>query len=198
MKAKKKQKAVASEAVEGPAVVTAAHTQDRMLSAAAGARKGWSKLTVYEREFRLGHLRCKDQVTKEALEAELRREADRFAAARAFDLGWQVCTASWPGSGGYDQVKGGGGVPGAFADHQRDAKDFWRRVEQAMGANDWLICRRVCGENFSVAAAVTAINPGYRFSTLARFREVLDALVEGMRRVRKYDGSIVKAILPAR
>jgi hypothetical protein len=33
-----------------------------------------------------------------------------------------------------------------------------------------------CGEYFSVATAVTAINPGYRFSTLARFREALDAL----------------------
>jgi hypothetical protein len=185
MKAKRKQKAPVGEPVEGPVVVTADHAQDRVLSAAAGARKGWSKLTVYEREFRLGHLRCKDRVTKDALEAELRREADRFAAARAFDLGWQVCTASWPGSGGYDQVKTSGGVPGAFADHQRDVKDFWRRVEQAMGANDWLICRRVCGENFSVASAVMAINPGYRASTLARFREALDALVEGMKRARR-------------
>jgi hypothetical protein len=57
-------------------------------------------------------------------------------------------------------------------------------VEQAMGANDWLICRRVCGENFSVAETVSAISPGYRFSTLARFREALDALVEGMKRAK--------------
>lgn len=55
-----------------------------------------------------------------------------------------------------------------------------------MGTNDWLICRRVCGENFSVAAAVTAINPGYRFSTLARFREALDALVDGMKEARRH------------
>lgn len=186
MKAKKKQKVLVGEPVEGPAVVTPAHVQDRMLSAAAGARKGWSKLTVYEREFRLGHLRCKERcATKEGAEAEARAEADRFAAARAFDLGWQVCTASWPGSCGFDQVKGGGGVPGAFVDHQRDTKEFWRRVEQAMGANDWLICRRVCGENFSVAAAVTAINPGYRFSTLARFREALDALSGAVGQARR-------------
>ena len=180
---KKKQKLPVGEQVEGPAVVTAAHSQDRVLSASAGARKGWSRLTVYEREFRLGHLRCKERcATKDGAEAEARLEADRFAAARAFDLGWQVCTASWPGSGGYDQVKTSGGVPGAFVDHQRDTKEFWRRVEQAMGANDWLICRRVCGENYAVAVAVTAINPGYRFSTLARFREALDALVGGMKR----------------
>lgn len=182
----KKKKIESGDPVEAPAVVTPAHVRDRVLSASAGARKGWSRLTVYEREYRLGHLRCKDRcATQGGADAEARAEADRFAAARAFDLGWQVCTASWPGSCGFDRVKGGGGVPGAFADHQREAKDFWRRVEQAMGANDWLICRRVCGENYAVAAAVTAINPGYRFSTLARFREALDALVEGMKRARR-------------
>ncbi len=185
MKTKKKREG-AGEAVEAPAVIGAAHAQDRVLDKTAGARKGWSKLTVYEREFRLGHLRCKERgATKEGAEAEARLEADRFAAARAFDLGWQVCTASWPGSSGFDQIKSSGGVPGAFADHQRDAKDFWRRVEAAMGANDWLICRRVCGENFSVAAAVTAINPGYRFSTLARFREALDGLVGAMKLAKR-------------
>ena len=188
---KKKPKLPVGEPVEGPAIVGADHVQDRVLSKTAGARKGWSKLTVYEREFRLGHLRCKERCeTKEGAEAEARLEADRFAAARAFDLGWQICCASWPDSSGFDLVKGGSGVPGAFADHQRDAKDFWRRVEQAMGANDWLICRRVCGENYSVAAAVTAINPGYRFSTLARFREALDALVEGMRRARRQSSPV--------
>lgn len=51
--------------------------------------------------------------------------------------------------------------------------------------NDWLICRRVCGENFSVAETVQAINPGYRFSTLARFREALDALVDAMKRAKQ-------------
>ena len=75
------------------------------------------------------------------------------------------------------EVKGGGGVPGAFVDHQRDVKDYWRRVEAAMGANDWLIVRRVCGENYPVAQAVAQVSPGYRLSTLARFREALDSLV---------------------
>jgi hypothetical protein len=186
MKTKKKLKPQVGEPVEGPAVIGADHCQDRVLDKTAGARKGWSKLTVYEREFRLGHLRCKERcATRDGAEAEGRLEADRFAAARAFDLGWQLCTASWPGGGSFDLVKTSGGVPGAFVDHQREAKQFWRRVEQAMGANDWLICRRVCGENYSVAAAVTAINPGYRFSTLARFREALDALVGGMRSARR-------------
>lgn len=144
----------------------------------AGAKKGWSRLTVYEREFRRGSFVCKERCTDAAAtQAEMRRALDRYEAAKAFDEGWQLCSVSWPGSGGFDAVRGGGGVPGAFVDHQRDVKDYWRRVEAAMGANDWLIIRRVCGENYSVAQAVSAISPAYKFSTLARFREALDALV---------------------
>ena len=172
--------------IDGPAVVAKDHVRDRVLSPRAGAKAGWSRLTVYEREFRLGHLKCKERCTgpkgnQAATREEEGRALDRFAAARAFDTGWQICSAGFPGGVDFDRISsGGGGVPGAFADHQRDAKAFWRRVEQAMGANDWLICRRVCGENYSVAETVQAISPGYRFSTLARFREALDSLVIAM------------------
>jgi len=176
----------AEDFVDGPAVVAKDHVQGRVLSPRAGAKTGWSRLTVYEREFRLGHLKCKERcVGQAATREEEGRALERFAAARAFDTGWQICSAGFPGGVDFDRISsGGGGVPGAFADHQRDAKAFWRRVEQAMGANDWLICRRVCGENYSVAETVQAISPGYRFSTLARFREALDALVEGMKRAK--------------
>ena len=172
--------------VERPAVIAADHVKDRVLSAGAGAKKGWSRLTVYEREFRKGSFVCRERCTggRES-EAELARAAERFAAARAFDEGWQVCAASWPGSSGFDRVKGGGGVPGAFADHQRDVKDYWRGIESAMGANDWLIVRRVCGENYTVAQAVAQVSPGYRLSTLARFREALDSLVAGRAMARR-------------
>jgi hypothetical protein len=162
-----------------------------VLAPTAGAKAGWSRLTVYERAFRLGHLVCKERCTDAkggavAAREEEGRALDRLAAARAFDTGWQICNAGFPGGVDYDRISsGGGGVPGAFADHQRDAKAFWRRVEQAMGSNDWLICRRVCGENYAVAETVQAISPGYRFSTLARFREALDALVEAMKRAKQ-------------
>jgi hypothetical protein len=36
-----------------------------------------------------------------------------------------------------------------------------------------------------VAEAVQAISPGYKFSTLARFREALDALVTGMKTAKR-------------
>jgi len=174
------------EAVERPAVVMPDHARDRVLGLGAGAKKGWSRLAVYEREFRRGSFVCKEHCGGKAeTEAEVRRAVDRYEAAKAFEEGWQVCAVSWPGSSGFDRVKGGGGVPGAFADHQRDAKDYWRRVESAMGANDWLIVRRVCGENYTVAQAVAAISPGYRFSTLARFREALDGLVAARGEARR-------------
>ncbi len=165
--------------IDRPAVIGPDHARDRVLSAGAGAKKGWSRLTVYEREFRRGAFVCKERCTDAAsTEAERARAAERYAAAKAFDEGWQLCAASWPGSSGFERVaRGGGGTPGAFVDHQRDVKDYWRRVEAAMGANDWLILRRVCGENYTVAQAVSAISPGYKFSTLARFREALDGLV---------------------
>ena len=54
-----------------------------------------------------------------------------------------------------------------------------------MGSRDWMICRRACGENCTVAETMQAISPGYKFSTLARFREALDALVEAMARARR-------------
>jgi hypothetical protein len=170
------------EQPDGPAVVRGDHVQDRVLSPRAGAKAGWSRLTVYEKAFRLGQLQCKDAGDARVEEA---RALDRLAAARAFDEGWQVCNASFPGARGWDEVRSGGGTPGGFVDHQRDAKDFWRRVEQAMGTRDWQICRRVCGENCTVAETVQAISPGYKFSTLARFREALDALVEAMATARR-------------
>jgi hypothetical protein len=174
------------EAVDGPAVIRGDHVQNRSLSPRAGAKAGWSRLTVYERAFRLGQLICKERCTgAAATRDEEGRALDRCAATRAFDEGWQVCHASFPGGVDFDRVRTSGGTPGAFADHQRDAKAFWRRVEQGMGANDWLICRLVCGQNHTVAEAVTAISPDYKFSTLARFREALDALVERMKAAKR-------------
>jgi hypothetical protein len=170
------------DAIEGPAIAKSDHVRDRVLSGRAGAKAGWSRLTVYEKAFRLGQLACKEARDARAEEA---RALDRYAAARAFDEGWQICHAGFPGGRGWDEVRSSGGVPGGFVDHQRDAKDFWRRVELAMGTRDWMICRRVCGENCTVAETVQAISPGYKFSTLARFREALDALVEAMAAARR-------------
>jgi hypothetical protein len=137
-KAKRKE---LEEAIEGPAIITADHVQDRVLSPRAGAKKGWSKLAVYEKEFRRGALACKERCTSAvATRKEEARALDRLAAARALDQGWRIIHAPFPGGVDFDRVRS------------------------------------------SVAQAVMTVSPAYKFSTLARFREALDALVEGMRR----------------
>jgi hypothetical protein len=187
MKRAKKTAHKAKEPVERPAVIKPDHARDRLVGTGAAAKRAWSRLTFYEREFKRGSFQCKERCTDaSSTQAEALRALERFEAAKAFDEGWQACAARWPGSSGCELVKGGGGgTPGAFVDHQRDVKDYWRRIEAAMGANDWLILRRVCGENYTVAQAVSAISPGYKLSTLARFREALDALVAARGRVRQ-------------
>ena len=62
-KAAKKKDGEEEDAIDGPAVVREDHVQGRVLGAAAGAKTGWSRLTVYERSFRLGHLLCKERCT---------------------------------------------------------------------------------------------------------------------------------------
>jgi hypothetical protein len=63
-----------------------------VLAPTAGAKAGWSRLTVYERAFRLGHLVCKERCNDAkggavAAREEEGRALDRLAAARAFDTG---------------------------------------------------------------------------------------------------------------
>ena len=177
---------VESGTVDGPAVIKAGHVQDRALSAAAAGKKGWSRLTTYERAHKKGQLVCKEGCKDAAAaQAEERRAHDRLAAARALDRGWNICRPSFPGGSDFDRIRSSGsGTPGAFADHARDAKDYWRRVQAAMGANDWRICFLVCCEGFELPEAVAAVSPAYKYATLARFREALDALVDGMRVAR--------------
>lgn len=170
---------------EQPAKVQSDHVQDRPVSKVAGSKLAWSRLPVYEREHRLGHLACKERcTTPQSLQDEVGRAFDRYAAAKALHEGWLLCNASWPSGSDLNRVKVAG-FPGSFADHQRDTKDFWRRVELAMSVNDWMICRRVCGENYAVAETVNSILTGYKFSTLARFREALDGLIIGMQKARR-------------
>src|ERR1043165_131177 len=133
-----KKRNTVEDVVEGPAVLTADHVQDRILSPRAGTKKGWSRLSVYEREFRRGALVCKERCTGAgATREEEVRALDRFAAARAFDDGWRICNTPFPPGVDFDRVRSsGGGTIGGFADHQRDAKDFWGRGHGGVGAHE--------------------------------------------------------------
>lgn len=185
MKPSRKPRTPTSETVDGPAVVTADFAQTRHVSARAGAQKAWERLTVYEREFRRGHLICKARcITTDATREEAARACDRRDACRDFDEGWAICNASWPAGFDPGRIKVAG-CPGSFCDHQKDVKDFWRRVELAMSTNDWMICRRVCGEGWAVAETVKLIAPAYKNIALERFREAIDGLVIAMGRSRQ-------------
>lgn len=164
----------------GPAIVTADHVQDRTLHTRAGSKSGWSRLTVFEQAHRTGKLICKDLCKGEAAtKEEIGRAMDRYIAGRQFAELWLIAQASIGGSMDFSRVRAAGsGVP--FTETQFDAKTRLRAIESALGVNDWMILRRVVGENYAIAQTVVSISPGYRDSTLARFRECLDALVGAM------------------
>jgi hypothetical protein len=170
--------------VQEPAVVSGDHVQDRNLHTRAGTKVGWSRLTVLEQAHRNGKLVCKDRcTTKEETKEEVGRALDRFLAGKRFMELWLIGQASIGGSMDFSRVRcAGSGVP--FSDTQFDAKTLLRRVEQNLGSNDWMICRRVIGENCPIAETIHAISPSYKDSTLARFREALDALCEAFNRRR--------------
>jgi len=170
--------------VDGPAVITDDYVRDRAIDAMK--TKAWSRLAGYEKAYNKGHLLCKERCTSAAArDEEQARAHDRFTAARNFDLSWHRCQKPFPGGSDFDRVRsGGGGTPGGFADHARDAKTFWRKVQDEMGANDWMICRMVCCEGYAVSEAVMTVSPSYKCTTNARFREALDGLIEGIKLAR--------------
>lgn len=173
--------------IVGPAIVRDDHVQDRTLSKEAGSKAGWSRLTVFERSHRAGKLMDKERCTgdtpakiESATRAEAQRAIDRYDAGKHFAECWLIAnTTNWGCASDFNRVRVLG-VAGSFVDHQIDVKDFMRALEKRLGTRDWMILRRVCGENYPIAETVTDITPGYRASTLARFREALDALVDAI------------------
>lgn len=166
------------EAPEAPAIVTPLHVQDRVLRGAAGAKLGWSKLSPFEKAHRMGKLMDKEKCkTKDAIEQEAVVAVNRYQAGDRFAECWKLATVSWPSGSDLNRVRVVG-TPGSFCDHQLDAKAFLRHLEAHMGRRDWMMVRRVCGEDWDIAPAVIDLSPSYRDSTLARFREALDVLVE--------------------
>lgn len=172
--------------IQSPARIHDDHAMTRHISTRAGSKTAWERLSVYEKEFRKGGLLDRERAKSSpgAMKDEIGKALERRDAAREFDEGWAICSASWPSGFNPDSIKVAG-CPGSFVDHQRDVKRFWERVRQSMGTNDWMICRRVCGEGYKVAETIAAITPSYRDSSLVRFREALDALLEALARCRK-------------
>jgi len=169
---------------EAPAVIQADHVPRNLDK--VGSRSGWKRELDHDRAFRMGHLLCKERakVNDEAKEREIEKAIYRRDAWEKFTECWLLCQANFPGGSDYNRVRVAG-VPGSFCDAQIDTKRFMRAVEANLGSRDWMLCRRVCGEGWPIAKAVTDISPSYRDSTLARFRECLDALIEAMETARR-------------
>lgn len=170
--------------VQQPAIITALHVQDRVLHTRAGSKVGWSKLTIFEQAHRAGKLIDKERCKSDhATQIEVGKALDRFIAGKRFMELWLIGQASIGGSMDFSRVRcAGSGVP--FSDTQFDAKTLLRRIEENLGVNDWMICRKIIGENCAVAETVNFISPSYRDSTLARFREALDSLCAAFNKVR--------------
>ena len=105
----------------------------------------------------------------------LERALDRRDAGIAFVEAWDIRDRGSKDS--LDLNRGGSAASAAgISDAQIDAANLLRSWESRMGQNDWMLVRRVCGENYTVAQSVSEISPSYKDSSLARFREALTAL----------------------
>lgn len=167
-----------------PAKLQPDHIQDRHLDK-AGSRMGWRRELPHDAAYRLGKLLCKDRCTDERSKfVEVGNAINRRDAWHEFTEKWLLCQANFPGGADYNRVRAVG-IPGSFCDLEIDTKRFMEAVRTNLGTRDWMLCRRVCGEGWSIAAAVTDISPSYRDSTLARFRECLDALIEAFETARR-------------
>ena len=172
--------------IAGPAVVTSLHMLDRPATDDEGrpqaGKKAWSKLTHFEKAYatlpgRPSKLCCIEICTSpEATKIEIERAMDRRDAGKAFVKKWDAGEPGTKDSLDPTRIRSVGGS-GGISDNAMDARRFLALVEANMGKNDWMIVRRVCGENHPVAQTIANISPSYAKSTWPRFREALDALM---------------------
>lgn len=174
---------------DAPAIITGMHIQDRPVSDQHGkqivGKSAWRHETQFQRFVRLGQNVDKAACTDPRSEGvEIERALDRRDAGKAFVEAWDIRERGTKDS--LDLSRGGSAASAAgISDAQIDAANLLRSWERHMGRNDWMIVRRVCGENCTVAQMVGDISPSYRDSSLARFREALDGLIHAQREAHK-------------
>lgn len=174
---------------DGPAVQTDTHQPRPVYDEKTGAqiigRTGIKQETQFQRACRLAQLVDKAMCTDEKAKAvEIERALDRRDAGNAFVDAWDMRYRS--GKDSTDLSRGGSAANSAgISDTQIDAGNLMAGWERHMGANDWMLVRRVCGENYAIAQAVSEISIGYRDSSLARFREAMDGLIRARTDARK-------------
>jgi hypothetical protein len=166
---------------EAPAVITPLHRKDRLISPTAGAPKGYRKLTPLEATY------AKNQL---AGGSERHLAQDRFDAGQRYSELFDLAQVTGRDSTQALNLSGGGaGLPLSVA--QSEAITALVCVESHLGARDRQIIRMVCGMGNWPSEAVSQIYSGdYKFTTMARFRESLDALIEAFETARRYPGRV--------
>lgn len=179
------------EQIAQPAKITGMHIQDRKLTDERGreviGKTAWRNETQFQRACRLAQLVDKAMCTDDRAKGiEVERALDRRDAGIAFVEAWDIRESG--GKDSTDLSRGGSAANAAgISDAQIDAANLLASWQHHMGQNDWMLVRRVCGENYGVAQAVAAISPSYKDSSLARFREAMDGLIQGKADARKCD-----------
>lgn len=174
--------------IDGPAIITPMHVE-RPLNDAHGraiiGKVGTKVETQFQRACRLAQLVDKAMCTDEKAKAiEIERALDRRDAGNEFVDAWDKRYRG--GKDSTDLSRGGSAANSAgISDAQIDAGNLMAGWERHMGANDWMLVRRVCGENYAIAQAVSEISIGYRDSSLARFREAMDGLIRAKADARR-------------
>lgn len=174
--------------IDGPAVVTPMHVERELTDHRGRAiigKVGTKVETQFQRACRLGQLVDKAMCTdKKAQDIEIERALDRRDAGDALVEAWDKRYRG--GKDSTDLSRGGSAANSAgISDAQIDAGNLMAGWERHMGANDWMLVRRVCGENYPIAQAVADISIGYRDSSLARFREAMDGLIKAKVEARR-------------
>ena len=174
--------------IDGPAKVTPMHVERELTDHRGRAiigKVGTKVETQFQRACRLGQLVDKAMCTdKKAQDIEIERALDRRDAGDSLVEAWDKLYRGTKDS--TDLNRGGSAANSAgISDAQIDAGNLMAGWERHMGANDWMLVRRVCGENYAIAQSVAEISPSYRFTALTRFREALDGLIRAKVDARK-------------
>jgi hypothetical protein len=165
--------------IDGPAIITPLHVQDRPATDKDGkaitGSTAWRKLTPLQSVY------AKNQL---AGGSNRYTAADRYAVgteyARLFDA------SECPGrdsTQALNAIRGGGGSP---SDARSKAASELACVHSHMGERDRKIIMRVCGEGYWPSEAIREICGDYRDTIMARFREALDALADAMETARRH------------
>lgn len=176
--------------VAAPAIITPMHVQDRHTHTRAGSKMAWTRLSFFEQAHRLGHLidrdKCGPTEEDEKTKAEIGRALNRYNAGNEFTGLFLIGdpNSSFPGASDLSRVRvAGSKLP--WSQHQHEARSELRLIKQCLGVRDYKIVEAVCGMDVKISKAVAAITPGYKFATLVRFREALDALIDAMETARR-------------